>query len=504
MGRRHHWLRWMGAAAALAAATPASATWRRAESANFLLYSQADEADVRQDAALLEDYWALLRALTGVQDPPAAKKLSVYVVRYHEDLEVVHPGAGGDTVGVYDAAPGGIAAFAQSMKGLGGNLGHEVLFHEIAHHFMLQYRPLAYPLWYVEGFAEFVQTATFDPDKIEYGKPSRMRGGWLIYEHWLPLGEILLNKAPNDEAGNALFYAESWLLTHYLLRDPARRAKLAQYLVATAGGEDSMAAFRRIFGMDPSAMQKDMAEYTHKGFGFSRMYRANGADRPAAAVTTLPASADDLLLLDAALKVGVPKMRASAVLGRIRSAARKYNDDYSLRVLAEAEALIGDPEAAGRALEPLIAAHPDDPELLYWEGMRHLLAARRGGDGAAKERRQAQIWLAKSHRADPDRYQTLYAYAESLSGDPQFLSENTTNVLLLGHALAPQVSEITLNAARVLLLRDKFDQAIVLLTPLASVPHDRETAAAARALLDLARARKKPEAAPFTASGKPS
>jgi hypothetical protein len=488
----------MGAAAALAAATPASATWRRAETANFLLYSQADEAAVREDAALLEDYWALLRALTGVQDPPAAKKLSVYVVRYHEDLEVVHPGEGAEVAGVYDAGPGGIAAFAQSMKGFGAKLGQEVLFHEIAHHFMLQYRPLAYPLWYVEGFAEFVQTASFDPDKIEYGKPSRMRGGWLIYEHWLPLEEILLNKAPNTAAGDSLFYAESWLLTHYLLRDPARRAKLTQYLVATAGGEDSMTAFRRIFGVEPAAMQKDMAEYTHKGFGFARMYRATGAARPAVAVTSLPASADDLLLLDAALKVGVEEKRAPAVLGRIRSAARKAGDDYSLRVLAEAESLIGDPAAAGRALEPLIAAHPDDPELLYWEGMRHLVAARRGGEEAARERRQAQIWLAKSHRADPDRYQTLYAYAESLSGEPQFLSENTTNVLLLGHALAPQVPEITLNAARLLLLRDKFDQAAALLTPLASVPHDKETAATARALLDLARARKKPEGAPFS------
>jgi hypothetical protein len=494
----------MAGAAALATSAPASATWHRAETANFILYSEAGEAEVREDAALLEDYWALLRALTDVQDPPAAKKLSVYVSRYHEGLEITHPGAGENIAGIYDATPGGIAAFAQSMKGLGGNLGHEVLFHEIAHHFMLQYRPLAYPLWYVEGFAEFVQTATFDPEKIEYGKPSRMRGGWLIYEHWLPLQEILLNKPPDTLAGESLFYAESWLLTHYLLRDPAGRAKLAQYLVATAGGEDAMLAFKRIFGLEPAAMQKDMADYTHKGFGFSRMYRATGAGRPAATVTTLPGSADDLLLLDAALKIGVDERRAPAVLGRIRSAERKWGDEYSQRVLAEAEALIGDPEAAGRVLGPLLAAHPDDPELLYWEGMRHLGSARRGGDKAADERRQAQLWLAKSHRADPDRYQTLYAYAESLSGEPQFLSENTTNVLLLSHALAPQVPEITLNAARLLLLRDKFEQAIALLTPLASVPHDKATAAAAQVLLDLARARKKPEAAPFQDDRKPS
>ena len=51
---------------ALLLATPALATWRKAESANFIVYSQAAEAKVREQAALLEDYHSFLRLLTGV------------------------------------------------------------------------------------------------------------------------------------------------------------------------------------------------------------------------------------------------------------------------------------------------------------------------------------------------------------------------------------------------------------------------------------------------------
>jgi hypothetical protein len=116
------------------------------------------------------------------------------------------------------------------------------------------------------------------------------------------------------------------------------------------------------------------------------------------------------------------------------------------------------------------------------------VAARRGDD--AKERKLAQPWFVKAHKVDPNHFQTLVRYAESLSGSPRFVSENTQNILLLAHELAPQVSGITMSAAQMLLERGQFDQAALLLTPLASSPHEPELAAVAQALLRQARARK--------------
>ena len=69
----------------------------------------------------------------------------------------------------------------------------------------------------------------------------------------------------------------------------------------------------------------------------------------------------------------------------------------------------------------------------------------------------------------------------------EFGSENTANVLLLAHQLAPQVSEITMNAARLLISRREYDDAKALLRPLAADPHNAGLAEAARRMMEQAR-----------------
>jgi Flp pilus assembly protein TadD len=491
---------WFGRTAALLAlwllASPASAAWRRAESANFIVYSQGSEAGLRQDTALLEDYNAFLRLLTGVDDPPPPNKLKVYVVRGHGALKAVRPRIDDDVAGFYTASESGIAAFVNDFAGAGGPEDNQILFHEIAHHFMLQYRPTAYPPWYVEGFAEYVMTARFEKDSISFGQASTMRARWLANVNWLPLERILFEPLPKRSDENALYYAESWLLVHYLLRDEGRRAKAIEYLNATGRGEAPRAAFARIFGIEPKAMMRDLQTYGFRQMTYSRLKRRSATAAPAIAITPLPSSADDLLLLEAAMEVGVDRDNSASFLTKVRAVAGDKADAYSRRVLAKAEALYGDGAAADKLLDPLLAAAPGDAELLYLKGMRHLIAARRGGDPEAAERKAAQIWFGKAHQADPNHFQTLVRYAESLSGGPRFVSENTTNILLLAHELAPQVPEITMRAAHMLLRRGQFDNAALLLTPLASSAHQPELAAAAQALLRRAQARQSDEPGP--------
>lgn len=472
-------------------AAPAAAAWRRAESANFVVFSQGSEVELRQEVALLEDYNAFLRLLTGIDDPPPPNKLKVYIVRGRGALRTVRPSLRSDAAGFYSASEAGIAAFANDRAGFTGAEENQILFHEIAHHFMLQYRPSAYPPWYVEGFAEFVMTTSIKADQIEFAQASSNRVAWLSHEVWLSWDRILFEPPPRNTAETALYYAQSWLLVHYLLRDPARKAQLVDYLGAIATGEAPRAAFGRVFGKEPRGLDREIRNYAAHHMTYSRLRRASATKAPPMNVTVLPASADDLLLLEAGMDVGVKPDEAPRFLQRVREAAAGKTDDYARRVLAKAEALLGDGDAADRLLDPLLAKAPGDAELLYLKGMRHLVAARRGGGTAETERKLAQIWFGKAHKADENHYQTLVRYAESLSGDSRFVSENTTNILLLAHALAPQVSGIGMNAARLLLIRGRFEEAEHILTPLASNPHDPELAAAAQAMLQRARAKQR-------------
>jgi Flp pilus assembly protein TadD len=220
---------------------------------------------------------------------------------------------------------------------------------------------------------------------------------------------------------------------------------------------------------------------------------------PEVTVTRLPRSAEHLLLLEASLKLDVPEDERARYLARVRSAARPHGDDpYAMRVLAFAEASWGDAAAAGRLLIGLLAARPDDPELLYLMGLRHFVAARKSDDPDT-DSRAAQGWFVRAHQADPNHYPTLYRYAQSLRGGPNYVSENTSNIMLLAHQLAPQVEEIRLNAAAILMNRGEFADAEALLAPLAASPHSRDNAAAAKDLLARARARERPDQAALEA-----
>jgi tetratricopeptide (TPR) repeat protein len=477
----------------LAGAAPAAAqTWLKAESPHFIVYGMGDEARLREQAALLEDYDGLLRLLTGAPDRRPAGKLHVYMVR-GGGLRTVRPGLPIEVAGFYAARPGGIAAFVDERVTVSANARagrHEVLFHEYAHHFMAQYFPAAYPAWYVEGFAEFMMTARFDGNSVEYGGFAEGRARQVARE-WASWDHILFPD-PRTPVLPSEFYAQSWILVHYLFTDQARRAALTDYLVALNQGEEPRPAFERAFGMTARDLNAALSRYVRGGVPMKRMARSELPATPPIAVTALPPSARDLLLLEAALRIGTARADAPATLARVRRAAAAHEGDaYARRVLAHAEALLGDGEVAERLLGELIAAQPGDAELLYLMGMRHLRAAREADDSDPILRR-ARPWFVRVHRADPNHFPTLYRYAEALRGQDSYRSENTANILRLAHQLAPQVSEIRLAAATMLMSRGEFDEAVALLGPLAANSHAGGLAAAARLLIEKARARERP------------
>jgi tetratricopeptide (TPR) repeat protein len=472
------------------AATPACAEWLRAESPNFIAFGEGDEARLRGQVAILEDYAALLRLLSDLPaETPPAPKLRIYFVRRSEDLDRVPP-LSSLIPGFYTAASTGIAAFVNAGAA-GGTMGaNEILFHEYAHHFMMQYHGNAYPAWYVEGFAEYLATTRFTERHIELGRMNRLRSAWLFRRaDWLPVETIMFDRAGVTTLEDlSRFYAQSWLITHYMFADGARRAQLVRYLQALGRGEEPRAAFQASFAVAPAEMQRQLVAYSRQGIVYRRIDRASVGRPVQITMTRLPPSADQLLMSEAAMLVG--REPSPEEFARILRETERRGDPYARRVLARAEAIYGDGAAAERLLTELLAATPNDAELLYLRGMRHIAAARTAAPAdRAAQYRQARSWFSRAHRADPTHFPTLYRYAHAFQGEPEFRSENTLNIMLLAVQLAPQVPEIRMNAARMLLLRGEFALAERLLQPLASTAHSGEQADSARALLELARAR---------------
>lgn len=467
-------------------AAPALAAWRVAETANFRVHSEGSEKQLRQMAALLEDYDALLRVMTGITAPPAAKKLDIYLVANGVELRSVRT-VPTVALGFYSATPGGIAAV--SIRGDRPFIdSDEVLLHEYAHHFMLQYSPYPYPAWYVEGFAEYMMTAQFDATNISVGKSNIGRAYSLVADPWVPLRKILSgDTAKLDQKGFASFYAQSWLMTHFFYSVDGYRDKLMRYLALEREGRRDEAAFKEAVGMDYAAFTKALKTYVAGRLTYLKIARKS--DRVPAAITvrTLPPAADDLLLPSVALRLGVGEARRQPLLDRIRRAAAAHpGDPFARRVMAEAEVDFGDRPGGIAMLDALLAEQPGDVETLYLRGEAELQAARDDDTRRDDHLKAARAWFGKGFKVDPNHVPTLYAYTRAFPD--QAANANRTNVLMKARALAPQVDEIGLAYAVALTQTDRFAEAEAVLLSLRADPHGNAAYAANIAtLLKLAR-----------------
>lgn len=440
-------------------ALPARAGWVVAESANFRLFAPlgADEAAAR--VAELEDYRALLVQATGRALPAGLPRLDVYLV---PDLAAVVPGQRlpPGIAGFYRATFGGIAAFVSTAAGAAQ--ARTVLLHEYAHHFMFADTRVAYPAWYVEGFADYFMTARLAPDRIEFGHPDPHRLRWIDQGQWLR-PEALLRAAfdRQDPRQAELFYAQSWLLTHWLFRTRDGPAKLRAYLARTGRGEDPVEAFRSEILPDLDRLERTLRRYREdpRAFAFFRAKRAPPAQVPVA-VRPLPSSAETLLLPRVVLAEPLDPRLAPALLVRIRTEAARFPEDpFATATLAIAELQHGDARKGTALLDALVAASPADPELLRWRAAAALAV----GEGEAR----ARAFLARALAADPADWRALAMLAGTLpAGAPERFE-----AIARAWVLAPQVPANVLAHAHALAEADRLSEAEAVLQPLAWSPH---------------------------------
>jgi tetratricopeptide (TPR) repeat protein len=467
--------------------SPARAEWFRAESPNFIVYGEMARDRLRERVILLEEFDAFLRLLTGTADPPAPNKLRVYLVHGGLEMSLVAP-VGPGIGGFYRATAEGVALVADEYTNWRQN-EDDTLLHEYAHHFMMQYHPAPYPTWYVEGFADYVSTASITPRRIEYGNYNLIRASWLTgATNWIPYEEILFGRLRNISLGS--YYAQSWVLVHYIMADERRRAAFVRYVQALGRGEEPRPAFAAAFGVGPAELDRTLRDYSRR-ITFHRINRTGPPPAPPIAITRLGSQGLNPPLLEASLLLDTSAGNRARILDRARRAGRD-EDDYGRRLWVRAEILLGDPGAADPMLDRLLAAAPADPELLYLKGLRHLVTGRRDAVGRAAEYRRAGEFFARAIRADPNYWQALFHYAETLPPD-RLLSDNSRNILILASQLAPQVIDIRLAAAHLLLLRGEFEQAEAMLLPIAPTVHDPDAGDRALEFLRLARARQRPD-----------
>ena len=283
-------------------ASPAAAEWVRVRTPHFDLLSDGGAAAARPAAAALARFHRVLEGLLpappGVPDGP----LVVLAFTSEGSFRSYVPQHGGEPRSVDGFFQGGTA-----RRFIGVNLRSErpdpydALYHEYAHLALNRVLP-AQPAWVAEGLAEVY--SAWDPAGADarVGLPRPDHLALLRRRALLPIPDLLRADYSSDfylrEDRSAFFYAQSWLLAHYLVLGRAGgRESLRDYLAAIAQGGEAVAAFRNAFGEDPASLMPRLRSYLDAtALPVARVPVPAAADVDAPALTSpSPGEVDGLL-----------------------------------------------------------------------------------------------------------------------------------------------------------------------------------------------------------------
>ena len=461
---------------ALIFAGTAQAEWREARSKHFFVYSAGSEKSLRKATEDLEKYFFMLRFVTQVPDRPTPIPIKIYLMRNTAAVAETMGGGAGGVAGYYSASPRGPIAVGIRTD-TGGEYGlsaQEVLFHELAHHFMFQYFPAAYPPWYSEGFADYYGSARIlDKDVIEVGRPVDNRYLSFRGNNWLPVGRLLTAKSYADVSGRIdLLYSQGWLLTHYLSMQKKRAGQLKQYLAAINAGVSYAEARDRAFGKDAKALNGELHSYA----GSSRLMALSLPFKPIdvgdIATRALTSTEEALINYDIQLGRGIRRSEARAFGQAVENASKRFPDEpHALRLRVEAHRAAGDHAAAKTALDRWLALRPNDALALMHRGELAIdsLANAKSTDAAAWQ--AARAYLLAANRNAPKTPQILVAYYDSFLRRGELPPSGAQNGIMMAFDMVPQDDNLRQMVAADFEARGMIDEAIAVITPSAVQLH---------------------------------
>ncbi|HLL14774.1 MAG TPA: DUF1570 domain-containing protein [Pyrinomonadaceae bacterium] len=469
--------------------------WTSVRSENFVVVSNAGEAEARTAAARLEELRAIFSRVQAQDAFDVSIPVNVILFQNSGDYEFFKPVYGGDlrrdVAGYFQFSPD-VNYITLSLDAGSGRDPLSVLCHEYVHA-LVRNNYAGAPIWFNEGLAQYYSEFELSGDRrrVRLGRELTHRLDSLARAGLLPLRTLLSADASSahyqqpDKHG--LFYAQSWAFVHYLLSDRggARQAQLAHYLELAGAGKSVEESFREAFKVDFGQMERALAAYVRAA---RYIERSETFDAPVPAGAKLESRA----LTDA---------EAQAVLGDLLLHTNRPDDaeEYLTRALkmdanlAPAHSSLGlmrlQQNRLGEArehLERAVASAPENylahfyyADLLSREG----LETEKTVAGYAATTRLIRAELKKVIALAPN---FLEAYVLLGRIDLERSPRVDETFALLGHAakLAPRRQEFKLLLAGLHARRAEFDRARRMLEPLARDRRSAQTRVEAQTLLE--------------------
>lgn len=448
----------------------AFAAWSEAKSRHFIVYSDGIPKQLQDFVENLEKFDYLLRVMNGIPQDRAEKPILVYLLADMKDVQRI--GHNGNIAGFYSTSDRNAYAVVARVKASGRfDIGAEdILFHEYAHHVMLHYFPVAYPAWYVEGFAEFYSEVKFGSDgSITFGHVPMARAPGLVMMPLYPLDKLFADEPHALTASDGdRYYGTAWALTHYFRYSETRGAEFKRYLDDVVGGKPGVTLDNHFAG-GGKALEKDLRLYLKGRLSGTRM---TSKQMPAISVAITPLEPARSALIEQELRLmgRMTDADRKGLIETIRAKAAKFpGSAYAQAMLAEAEQIAENPEGALTAADRAIAI---DPTLARAHSIRaDILLDRADKSDLAADWKAALSAIVKANRADtedPVPLAQYYSYYQRWGGEVPKLAYDG---LIKAVSMLPQSPNYRFLVATALANKRQYAEAADMLAPIAFSPH---------------------------------
>jgi tetratricopeptide (TPR) repeat protein len=246
--------------------------WFGTRTAHFNIYSCGAPEKVFRVAGQLEEFCETYSQLAGAQ-AVASPPIVVMVFPDHESMKPFLP--------LYNGQPENIAGFFQhgndenfivlSLPQAGAAaMDMSVVFHEYTH-LLFRRNDRIWPLWLKEGMAEVYSTFETTGYAALIGQPIEHHLRLLAKQPLMPLTELfaVTHDSPqyNERERQGMFYAESWLLTHFLVAgdNPDYKSRFGQFTALLREGQAPVQAFTNALQTPLPVVESELRRYLARG-----------------------------------------------------------------------------------------------------------------------------------------------------------------------------------------------------------------------------------------------
>ncbi len=484
--------RWRPLAAlifALACPVAAQQQWLEISSPNFSVVTDSGEKSGRDIALRFEQSRAVFGALFGREKVNTAVPLQIVVFRDHKEFRQFAP--------LWEGKPAKLAAYFQA----GADVNFVVLnadadaadwnavFHEYAH--ALLDSNFHTQLWFEEGFAEFFSTMQVYDDFAEIGHAAPGRLQRLLNTRPMPLTEMMAVKKEwavyhADSQRRDLFYAQSWLMVHYLF-DAKKLDDATAYFRLAEQGVPIYEAIQRGFQMSAEQLQRSVNDYLRSNQAL--LYRVR---LPAALakmpITSRPMEQADSLAVLAELHQHLRGYHDQSM--KEFQAALRLNPDNAVanRGLGYAYLRDNDFQNAAECFRRAAAQNDKDPRVHYYAALllnRASMMTNKGPQDPAAMRKELETAVT----LDPQYADAwnLLAYVDTVEGESEKAIEHMKRAV----ELSPQNELYAANLSLYLMNANQWDEAEPILKRLLH-SDNKDLAASARINLAQVAAERRP------------